>query len=308
MERFLVTGCAGFIGGHVLDRLVGMGYEVTGMDDLSTGNRTNMAGSEGKFRFIEASTCDAGAVADALRGVDLVIHLATVPSVPRSVANPMESVHASVVGTATLLNEARKTGVRRIVQASSSSVYGDSNVMPRVETSLPSPMSPYAASKLSQEMYALAYYKCFGIDTASLRYFNVFGPRQNPDSEYAAVIPKFIKLMRSGTAPTIFGDGSQTRDFTYVENVVEANIKAALCSKPLRGESMNIGCGQTHSLNDVVARLNTLLGTNLAPEYTEKRVGDVFESLADITKARMLFGYEPTVPFSVGLERMTSAE
>lgn len=307
MERFLVTGCAGFIGGHVLDRLVNMGHEVTGIDDLSTGNRANMDASQGKFRFIEASVCNADAVADALKGVDLVIHLATIPSVPRSVANPMESAHASVIGTATLLDEARKTKVKRIVQASSSSIYGDSNVMPRVETSLPAPMSPYAAAKLSQEQYALAFFKCFGIDTASLRYFNVFGPRQNPDSQYAAVIPKFIKLMRAGTAPTIYGDGTQTRDFTFVENVVEANIKAALCPKPLRGEAMNIGCGETHSLNDLIQRLNQLLGTNLTPEYTEARVGDVYESQADITKAKMLFGYTPTVTFPAGLEKMTTA-
>lgn len=306
MERFLVTGCAGFIGSNVLDRLVDMGYEVTGIDDLSTGNRANMDVSKGKFRFVEGSMCDADAVADALQNVDLVIHLATVPSVPRSVANPMESAHASVLGTVTLLNEARKTNVRRIVQASSSSIYGDSNVMPRIETSMPSPMSPYAAAKLSQEQYALAFFKCFGIDTASLRYFNVFGPRQNPDSQYAAVIPKFIKLMRAGTAPTIYGDGTQTRDFTYVENVVDANIKAALCPKPLRGEAMNIGCGETHSLNDLVKRLNQLLGTNLMPEYTEKRVGDVYESQADITKAQMMFGYKPMVTFPAGLEKMVN--
>lgn len=306
-ERFLVTGCAGFIGGHVVDRLVESGYEVTGLDDMSTGSQDNMKASWGKFQFVEGDVRDAGKVANALKNVDLVIHLASVPSVPRSVAAPLESAQASIIGTVTLLDEARKAGIRRVVQASSSSVYGDSNVMPRVETTLPAPMSPYAVAKLTQEYYGAAFFKCYAMDTASLRYFNVFGPRQNPDSEYAAVVPKFIRMLRAGERPTVYGDGGQVRDFTYIDNVVDANIGAALCSKPLRGETMNIGVGSSYSVNDLVKRLNELLGTGLEPVYKEARAGDVRESCADVNKARMLFGYEPKVDFAEGLKRTVAS-
>lgn len=302
-ERFLVTGCAGFIGGHVVDKLLAMGHEVVGIDDMSTGAMSNMEASQGKFRFVKASVTDAAAVAEVVKDIDLVIHLASIPSVPRSVVNPLESANASIIGTVTLLDEARKASVKRVVQASSSSVYGDSNVMPRVETTLPSPMSPYAAAKLTQEYYAMAFYKCYQLDTASLRYFNVFGPRQNPDSEYAAVIPKFIRLLRQGKQPVIYGDGLQTRDFTYIDNVVNANITAALCPKPLRGEPMNIGVGDSFTLVDLVKRLNSLLGTNTQPLHDAPRAGDVRESCADITKARMLFGYQPDISFAEGLKR-----
>lgn len=306
-ERFLVTGCAGFIGGHVVDRLVESGYEVTGLDDMSTGSQDNMKASWGKFQFVEGDVRDAGKVANALKNVDLVIHLASVPSVPRSVAAPLESAQASIIGTVTLLDEARKAGIRRVVQASSSSVYGDSNVMPRVETTLPAPMSPYAVAKLTQEYYGAAFFKCYAMDTASLRYFNVFGPRQNPDSEYAAVVPKFIRMLRADERPTVYGDGGQVRDFTYIDNVVDANIGAALCSKPLRGETMNIGVGSSYSVNDLVKRLNELLGTGLEPVYKEARAGDVRESCADVNKARMLFGYEPKVDFAEGLKRTVAS-
>lgn len=302
-ERFLVTGCAGFIGGHVVDKLIEMGHVVTGLDNMSTGSPDNMKASEGKFLFIEADVRDAAKVANALKDVDRVIHLASVPSVPRSVDNPLESAEASIIGTVTLLDEARKAGVKRVVQASSSSVYGDSNVMPRVETTLPAPMSPYAVAKLTQEYYAQAFYKCYGIDTASLRYFNVFGPRQSPDSDYAAVVPKFIRMMQNGKNPTVYGDGGQVRDFTYIDNVVAANIGSALCPKPLRGEAMNIGIGASYSVNDLIARLNKLLGTNLEPVYEKERAGDVRESCADINKARMLFGYDPKIDFEEGLKR-----
>lgn len=302
-ERFLVTGCAGFIGGHVVDKLVELGHEVTGIDDMSTGHPDNMKKSQGHFRFVEGSVTDPEKVKDALAKTDLVIHLASVPSVPRSVEDPHESAHASIIGTVRLLDAARRAGVRRVVQASSSSVYGDSGVMPRVEHVLPSPMSPYATAKLTQEYYASSFHKCYGIDTASLRYFNVFGPRQNPDSEYAAVIPKFIRLMRQGKAPMVYGDGKQIRDFTYIDNVVDANITAALCEKPLRGEPMNIGIGESYSVNELVKRLNALLGTNLEPSYADARAGDVRESCADVNKARMLFGYVPKVGFDEGLKR-----
>lgn len=302
-QRFLVTGCAGFIGGHMVDRLVALGCDVVGLDDFSTGSRDNIAASWGKFTFIEGSVCDSACVASAVAEVDRIIHLASVPSVPRSVADPVESANASIVGTVTLLDAARRAGVKRVVQAASSSAYGDSEVLPRVESLLPSPMSPYAVAKLAQEYYAAAFFKCYGIDTVSLRYFNVFGPRQSPDSMYAAVIPKFIARMRRGEAPEIYGDGGQTRDFTYIDNVIDANYMAAVCPSPLCGEVANIGAGGGYSLNDLVDRLNRILGTALTPVYLEPRAGDVRDSMADVSKARRLFGYEPGVTFEEGLER-----
>lgn len=302
-ERFLVTGCAGFIGGHMLDRLIGMGCDVTGVDDFSTGSRDNMAASWGKFRFIEGSVCDPAIAAEAVKNIDRIVHLASVPSVPRSVAEPLESANASIIGTVSLLDAARKAGVKRLVQASSSSVYGDSEILPRIETLPPSPMSPYAVAKLTQEYYASAFFKCYGLDTISLRYFNVFGPRQNPNSKYAAVIPKFICEMRQGRAPEIFGDGGQTRDFTYIDNVVDANIQAALSPNPMQGEAANIGAGGAYSLNDLVHSLNAILGTSFKPVYLPPRAGDVRDSKADVTKAMRLFGYVPGVSFEEGLRR-----
>lgn len=302
-ERFLVTGAAGFIGGHTVDRLVALGHDVVGLDDFSTGSPGNTEASLGKFTFIEGSVSDAPLVARALEGVRLVIHLAAVPSVPRSVADPLESARASVIGTVTLLEEARKAGVARVVQASSCAVYGDAGAVPQVEDSPPAPMSPYAAAKLAQEHYALAFYRCHGLDSASLRYFNVFGPRQNPDSEYAAVIPRFIAMMKRGERPIIYGDGGQSRDFIHVDDVVEANIGAALCPKPLRGEAMNIGCGRSFSMNELVRQLNGLLGTGLEPVYGDKRPGEVYENRADVNKARMMFGYVPKIDFGEGLKR-----
>lgn len=301
--HFLVTGCAGFIGGHTLDRLITLGYEVTGVDDLSTGNRDNMAAAWGRFRFIEGSVADAWVAADAVKGVDRIIHLASIPSVPRSVADPLPSAHASIIGTVTLLDAARRAGVQRVVQASSSSVYGNSEILPRVETIAPDPLSPYAVVKLTQEYYAKAFGTCYSLDTVSLRYFNVFGPRQSVDSLYAAVIPKFIAQMLQGEAPVIFGDGGHSRDFTYIDNVVDANIRAALCPEPLRGEVVNIGAGGSHTVNDLVAHLNRILGTAIVPTHLPDRVGDVRHSLADIGRAERLFGYVPGVDFVEGLER-----
>lgn len=303
MQRFLVTGCAGFIGGHVVDRLIAMGHEVTGIDDLSTGSLDNVRQSLGDFRFIEGSVGDKDLVNQTLMGMDRIIHLASVPSVPRSLEDPMESVQASIVGTVTLLDAARKAGVKRVVQAASSSAYGDTAVLPKEEGMLPLPRSPYAVAKLAQEYYAAAFCRCFGLDSVSLRYFNVFGPRQSPESLYAAVIPKFISVMSKGERPQIFGDGEQTRDFTYIDNVVEANIQAALSPNPMGGEVVNIGAGHSASLNDLVRLLNTLLGTELQPEYRPNRPGDVAHSLAAIEKARRLFGYEPKVHFAEGVAK-----
>ena len=302
-DKFLITGCAGFIGGHTVDRLVDNGFDVTGLDDLSTGSPANMAASEGRFTFIEGSVCDRDAVRRALEGVTRVIHLASVPSVPRSVDAPLESAMASVVGTVTLLDEARKSGVKRVVQAASSSAYGDNPLLPRRETQLPCPMSPYAVAKLTQEYYLSAFCKCYGLDGASLRYFNVFGPRQSPYSKYAAVIPKFITMMMEGQPPVIYGDGEQTRDFTYIDNVVDANVGAALASGSLGGETVNIGAGGGYSLNDLAARLNAILRTSLEPVHEPVRAGDVRDSMADVSKANKLFGYVPAVDFAEGLRR-----
>ncbi len=306
-RHFLLTGCAGFIGGHTLDRLIRDGHTVTGLDDLSTGSAANMEAAQGKFTFIEGSVCDAKAVASALEGVTHVIHLASVPSVPRSVAEPLESATASIIGTVTLFDAARRAGVERIVQAASSSAYGDNPALPKQEGQLPLPMSPYAVAKLTQEYYGFAFGKCYGLDVVSLRYFNVFGPRQNPHSQYAAVIPKFITMMQRGERPVVYGDGEQTRDFTFIDNVVEANVRAALEPRPMRGAVANIGGGKGHSLNHLVALLNDLLGTNLEAVYEPPRVGDVKNSLADVTKARELFGYEVLVDFAEGVKRTVAS-
>ncbi len=302
-ERFLVTGCAGFIGGHMLEHLIEAGFETVGIDDFSTGSPDNLTPARGRFRFIEGSVADRERVREALEGVTRVIHLASVPSVPRSVDNPLESALASVIGTVTLLDECVKAGVKRVVQSTSSSAYGDNTTLPRVETLTPRPMSPYAVAKATQEHYARVFSRCYGLDTASLRYFNIFGPRQNPNSKYAAVIPKFITEMRAGRRPVIFGDGLQTRDFTFIENALHANTKAALSPENLNGEVFNVGAGKAHSLNDLVGNLNRLLGTDITPQYAPPRTGDVRDSLADVSKAKQGFGYQPRVDFLEGLRR-----
>ena len=301
-EVFLVTGCAGFIGGHMLEYLVAAGNKVVGIDDFSTGSPDNMRGVEGKFTFMEGSLCEPALAAKAVAGVDRVIHLASVPSVPRSVQAPLESANASIIATVTLLDAARKAGVKRVVQASSSSVYGDSKILPRVESTPPDPLSPYAVAKLTQEYYARVFFRCYGLDTISLRYFNVFGPRQNQDSAYAAVIPKFATSMLRGEQPVIFGDGRQTRDFTYVGNVVEANYRAAVAPGTMGGEAANVGSGGGIDLNQLVVLLNKYLGTDIAPVLSGPRTGDVLHSSADTSKARDLFGLQPRISFETGLE------
>lgn len=305
--RFLVTGCAGFIGSHMTDRLLALGHEVTGIDNLATGNRENLRAAENDFphafRFLEADLRDADAAAEAVKNADRVIHLASVPSVPRSVGNPLESAENSIIATVTLLDAAHKAGIKRVVQSTSSSAYGETETLPKTETMPPAPRSPYAAAKLAQEYYGAAFTRCHGLDTAALRFFNVFGPRQNPESAYAAAIPKFIRRMLSGLPPQIHGDGAQTRDFTYVENAVDACIAAATAPAPLCGEVANIGCGGETSLNALVAELNTILGTRLAPEYLPPRPGDILRSRADIAKANALFGYTPRVSVAEGLQK-----
>ena len=302
-ERILVTGCAGFIGGHILRRLLADGVDVVGVDDFSTGLRENIADLEGRFHFVEGTLCDLDVCRRALEGVTSIIHQASIPSVPRSIDNPLASLHSSITATVTLLSVAKDSGVRRFVQASSSSVYGDTETFPNVETTLPRPLSPYAVAKLAQEGYAYAFSRTYGIETISLRYFNVFGPRQNPKSEYAAVIPKFITLMLSGQQPTIFGDGEQCRDFTYIDNVVEANLTAIRHPGIFRGEVVNTARGDTMTLNELLSHLNVILGTDIRPFHAPARAGDIRRSQADVSRAERLLGFQAKIDAKEGLCR-----
>lgn len=306
-NRMLVTGCAGFIGGHMLERLVAEGHDVVGVDDFSTGKHENLAATAGRFHLIEGDLCDPAVSSQAVRGVSHVFHFASIPSVPRSVADPLENMRSSVTATVTLLIAAAGAGVKRVVQSVSSACYGNNPVLPKVETMLPEPLSPYAAAKLAQEYYGQAFSASLGLDTAALRYFNVFGPRQDPKSEYAAVIPKFITMMLGGKRPTIFGDGTQSRDFIYVSNVVDANLVAVFHPEPLGGSVFNIACGERIDLNRLVERLNLALGTDLPPIHSQPRAGDVLHSLADVGKAEQVLGYRPAVDFDEGLRRTVSS-
>jgi UDP-glucose 4-epimerase len=299
----LVTGGAGFIGSHIVDRLVQNGEKVRVLDNFSTGKRANIEHNLGEIDLINGSLTDMGTVRRAVEGVDYVLHQGALPSVPRSVNDPIGSNDANINGTLNLLVAARDACVKRLVFASSSSVYGDSPSLPKHERMPPDPLSPYALTKLAGECYCRLFTDLYGLETVSLRYFNVFGPRQDPESQYAAVIPKFIKCMLKGERPVIYGDGLQSRDFTYVENNVEANILA--CSAPRAvGEVMNIACGDRFSLLDLVDIINRILGTSIEPVFEPARPGDVKHSQADISKARELIGFEPKVGFVEGLERL----
>ncbi len=300
---YLVTGGAGFIGSHIVHALVERGDRVRVLDNLSTGRRENLAAVADDVELVEGDLANSDDVARAVEGVDFILHQGALPSVPRSIADPHRTNASNVTGTVNLLWAAKETGVRRVVVASSSSVYGDTEVLPKVETMPTSPLSPYAVSKLATEAYAVAFHRSFGLETVALRYFNVFGPRQDPYSQYAAVVPKFLDIMKRGDTPVIFGDGEQSRDFTYVANVVKANLLAAEASGVV-GEVMNFACGTRSTLNDLVAVLNDLLGTDITPEYAEPRLGDVKHSQADISKARRLLGYEPAVSFRQGVAKL----
>lgn len=302
-----MTGGAGFVGSHLVDALVAAGHAVKVADNFSTGFEKNIAHHGNAITRVIGDLAEAQTAREACRDVEYVFHEAAIPSVPRSIEDPFLTQRAGEVVTLRLLEECVRNKVRRVIFAASSSVYGDSPVMPRVETQLPSPLSPYAASKLASEYYMRAYARRGAVDTVSLRYFNVFGPRQNPGSRYAAVIPLFLSRMRQGQAPHIHGDGTQTRDFTYVENVVRANLLAMAAPSPLRGAAFNIGCGGAISLNTLMAELNTILGTKIAATYGPVRAGDVKDSLADITQARTVLGYAPEVNFREGLRRTADA-
>jgi nucleoside-diphosphate-sugar epimerase len=301
-KMYLVTGGAGFIGSNIVRRLLEEGEKVRVLDDFSTGRRENLEGLCG-FEIFEGSLTKPNVVDKALDGVDYVLHQAAIPSVPRSVADPLKSNEANVTGTLMLLDAAKRAGVKRLVFAASSSAYGDTEVLPKVEDMPAKPLSPYAVNKYAGELYAKVYADIYGLETVCLRYFNIFGPYQDPASEYAAVIPKFILRMLKGEAPVIYGDGEQSRDFTYIDNAVEANLLACKSEKVGRGEVINVACGERYSLNELVAALNEILGTKIEPLYDEARPGDVKHSLAAIERARELLGYEVKVDFHEGLKR-----
>lgn len=300
--RVLVTGAAGFIGSHLVRALLETGHTVRGIDNLRTGLFWRVEPLLNEFEWVEADICDPEAAARAVAGMDAVLHQAAIPSVSRSLEDPVASSHANVQGTITLLQAARLSGVRRLVYAGSSSAYGDTPTLPKVETMHPSPMSPYAVSKLAAEQYCRVFGQLGFVETVCFRYFNVFGPMQDPNSAYAAVIPKFATALLRGEAITLQGDGTQSRDFTYVANVVRANLLALQADGArVNGELFNIGCGQRYDLNYLIRELGTILGMEPRVEHLPRRQGDVPHSLADINKAKELLGYEPVVHLPDGL-------
>ena len=297
----LVTGGAGFIGSHIARSLIEQGARVRIIDNLSTGYEANLNEIGGSLDFINASIADPNALKSALQDVELIFHEAAIPSVPKSVAQPRETHEASVNGTCSLLLAARDAKVRRLVYAASSSVYGDQRESPKHESMRPDPLSPYAVAKLVGEYYCQVFTRTYGLETVCLRYFNVFGPRQDPSSPYSGVISRFIRALESGEPPVIYGDGEQTRDFTYVANAVEANLRAAQAAGA-SGRVFNIANGQSVSINEVLEVLKQLTGrTDVSAEYAEPRVGDVRDSLADLGAARSVLGYAPQVGLEEGL-------
>ncbi|MGQ9896694.1 MAG: SDR family oxidoreductase [Acidobacteriota bacterium] len=299
--RCLVTGGAGFIGSHLVERLVRDGHRVRVVDNLITGFQHNLAAVATEIEFIEGSLEDRATAQRAVAGVEVIFHQAALPSVPRSVQDPFTSQRCGEVATLTLLDAAAKAGVRRVIYASSSSIYGDTPTLPKVETMLPRPLSPYAATKLAGEGYMTAYAALSGMDTLCLRYFNVFGLRQDPNNHYAGVIAKFVQVMARGERPTVYGDGTATRDFTPIANVVWANLLAMQAPGRFQGEVFNIACSRQISIQRLVRQLNSLLGTDIAPLYAPPRPGDIAHSWADITKAGRLLGYSPQLHFEEGL-------
>lgn len=302
MSRIVITGGAGFIGSNLAHALVQRGDDVVVLDNFSSGRRKNLEGLEGRIEIVEGDIRDTTTIARAFAGADFVLHQAAVPSVARSLEDPETSHDVNVNGTLRVLQGARQAGVRRLVYAASSSAYGESPTLPKVETMAPKPISPYGVQKLVNELYCQVWTRSFELPCVSLRYFNVFGPRQSPTSEYAAVIPKFVTLMQAGRAPLIHGDGTVTRDFCFIDNVVEANLKA-LDAPNAPGNTYNIACGRRYSLLDLVALINRGLGTEIAPTLGPSRAGDIHDSLADIDAARRDLGYSAAVDFEQGLRR-----
>lgn len=302
MDKFLVTGGAGFIGSNICCKLVSQGCFVRVVDNLLTGKKSNLSAISDKIEFIEADMGNHDVAQQAMKGIDVVLHEGALPSVPRSVDDAAATHKHCVDATFTLLLAARDAKVKRFVYAASSSAYGDTPTLPKVETMPVNPLSPYAAAKLVGEYYCSVFSKVFGLETVSLRYFNVFGPQQDPTSQYAAAIPAFVTSILKDKSPTVYGDGEQSRDFTYVENVVEANLLAARAKKTA-GEVVNIACGEAITVNAIIKMINELVDRSVKPIYAPSRKGDVKHSLADITAANKLVGYKPVVLFKEGLQK-----
>jgi UDP-glucose 4-epimerase len=298
----LVTGGAGFIGSHLVDRLVREGWRVRVLDDLSSGREENLEASRASIELVAGDVRDPSLLERCVRGVEVAFHQAAVPSVPRSVAEPIRTHEVNVTGTLLLLEAARRAGVRRVVYAASSSAYGDAPELPKVESLPPRPRSPYALQKWVGESYCQLYTSLFGLETVALRYFNVYGPRQDPNSEYAAVVPRFVTACLCGEPPVIYGDGEQTRDFTYVDDAVAANLLAAEAPRAA-GEVANVAGGRRASLRELLAAVADLCGVRPEPRHEPARPGDVRDSLADLSRARELLGYAPEVPLREGLAR-----
>ena len=300
MAVYLVTGGAGFIGSHLVDALLARGHRVRVLDNFSTGSRQNLAAVEDRVEILDGDLTRPADVRRAVRGVEVIFHQGALASVPRSVADPLATHEACATGTLHILQAARAAGARRVVYAASSSAYGNSTAPAKREDHPTSPLSPYAVAKLAGEHYCAAFTEVYGLETVRLRYFNIFGPRQPPDSPYAAVIPLFISALVTGRSPTIHGDGRQARDFTYVANAVQANLRAA-DAPGVSGKVYNVGCGRSTSLLELIAALNELLGTQIRPVHTDPRPGDVRTSLADISRGRAELGCRPAVSLAEGL-------
>ena len=304
--RFLLTGGAGFIGSHIVKRLVGEGAVVRVVDNLSTGQVARLENLRCSIEYVEADLADNLVSDEVMKDVDYVLHQAAIPSVQRSVCDPIGTNRANVTATLNLLESCRKAKVRRFVYAASSSAYGDTEVLPKSEEMPPNPLSPYALQKLAGEHYCKLYYSLYGLETVCLRYFNVFGPGQDPHSEYSAVIPKFISKLLINELITVYGDGEQSRDFTYVENVVDANLLALQATKAC-GKVLNVGCGERITLNTLIQLLEEIVGVKAKVSYSASKPGDVRHSLADINLARRLLEYEPKVMVKEGLRRTVEA-
>jgi UDP-N-acetylglucosamine 4-epimerase len=310
MAQFVVTGGGGFIGSNLVEAILAKGDRVRVIDNFATGRRSNLEAATdwaraggGSFELVEGDIRDLPTCRRAVSGADYVLHQAAIPSVQRSVQDPLATNDVNVAGTLNLLVAARDEGVERFVMASSSSLYGESEVLPKVETMAPAPISPYGLQKLAGESYCGLFHRLYGLKTVALRYFNVFGPRQDPTSEYSAVIPLFVSAIKKGVAPTIFGDGEQTRDFSYIDNVVQANLRSCEAGPAAHGGAFNIACGQRISLNELVGILAGFAGRKVAPVRAAHRPGDIKHSLAGIEKAMQVLGYSPTVSVRDGLRR-----
>lgn len=301
--RYLITGGAGFIGSHLVEHLLDRDHDVVVLDDFSTGKRENLQPFDGRFRLVEGSIVDVGTCMAAVEGVDYVFHQAALGSVPRSVEDPRTTHAVNATGTLNVLDAARKAGVRRVVYAASSSAYGDTEELPKHEGMMPRPRSPYAVTKLSGEEYCRAFHASYGLETVALRYFNVFGPRQDPDSQYAAVIPRFMTAALTGRPATVFGDGEQSRDFTFIGNVVEANMLAVEAGDDALGRVFNVGAGDRTTINRLWDIIRSRAGIDVEADHVEPRPGDVRHSLASLELAERHLGYRPEVDVQEGLRR-----